>query len=471
MRAGGRFILMAVAAGVAAGWCPEGLARSMPESVADVARKISPAVVNISTTRVVREKAPDAKPSAPARQPFDKVCPDPYTNYTQRSLGSGVIVDKRGYIVTNGHVVFNAAEIVVKMNDGREFQARLVGIDKVTDLAVIKVEGGNRWPAAQIGDSDQVSVGDWVVSAGSPFGFEQTITVGIISAKSRTIGTGPYDDYLQTDASINPGNSGGPLVDMQGRVIGITTAIVSSSGGSIGIGFAVPANIAIQIARDLIETGNVHRGWLGVVLQPVTQDLARHFGLKRCRGILISDLAKKGPADLAGLKRGDVILRYDGQTLGKKHKLSRLLAATPVGTRVALTVIRDGRLLTVPVLIAQQPGGKAATAANLRIPAPAFESDRPRLGLVTSDFDAESLRRLAPRDNSGVVVAMVEPGALADKAGLTTGDIIHEVNRRTVRNQAEFQAALKALDLKQGVLFLVERDSYTMYISVEAVKP
>ncbi len=448
--------------------------RMVPESFAEVAKKISPAVVNISAVRIVSR-------SFSGRQ---RMFNDPFTQeffehffgprgfreempaQKSTSLGSGVIVDKRGYVLTNSHVVEKGSEILVKLKDGEEYQAKVVGTDPKTDLAIIKLQGRKIWPAAEMGDSDQVRVGDWVVALGSPFGLEQTVTAGIISAKGRTIGQGPYDNFLQTDASINPGNSGGPLVDMQGRVIGINTAIFSRSGGSLGIGFAIPINMAAKIYRDIVNTGVVHRGWMGVYIQALTPELARHFRLKSIKGVLLSAVVEGGPAAKAGLKAGDVVVRFNGKAVDSPNDLQRLVAQADENETVTLRIIRNGSKKRIKIRMGDQAKAEGRTIAK-SVGEPVSKTRNKLLGLEVENLTQETARRLGTGILSGVVVKAVQTGSPAEAAGISPGDIIHEVNHIRVSNQKDFQRLLKALKPGDDLLLLIKRHDYTIFVAMK----
>ncbi len=443
--------------------------RLIPESFADIAAKISPAVVNISALRL---------PQQVSQQYYDPQARQFYENFfgpqvyqPSVSMGSGVIVDRRGYILTNNHVVAHASEIAVKLQDGKEYAAQVVGTDPKSDLAVLKIAGRSSWPAAEMGDSDKVRVGDWVIAVGSPFGLEQTVTSGIISAKGRTIGQGPYDDFLQTDASINPGNSGGPLVDMAGKVIGINTVIQTTSGGSLGIGFAVPINMAAKIYDDLVKTGVVHRGWLGVVIQGLTKNLAQYFRLAEAKGVLISGVVEKGPAAQAGVRPGDVILKINGREVDNPNALQRTVAQLPAGKYAKLTLWRSGKRITARIRLGDQAAVEAGTVKSLpSAPPPAAASagpEFPDLGLQTENLTPEKARQLGTRDTAGVLVSAVKTGSPADGAGLQAGDIIRELNRRRIHNQEEYQQTLRSLKPDADLLLLIERNGYVIYVAMK----
>ena len=332
---------------------------SKPFSFAGVAKRATPSVVNVFTTQRVQLSPFGAREGDPFDQFFRQFFPELPRELQQKSLGSGVIIDRQGFILTNHHVVANADEIKVKLSDTRTFPAELVGSDPRTDLALIRVKSADL-PPADLGNSDGLGVGDWVLAIGNPFGLEETVTAGIVSAKERVIGAGPFDNFIQTDASINPGNSGGPLVDAEGKVVGVNSAIYSRSGGSVGIGFAIPINLAMQVAGELRANRRVVRGWLGVSMQDVTPDLARSFRLSSDDGALVSDLYRGGPAHRAGLHRGDVIVAFNGRRVKNSRELSRWASEVTPGTTVKLDVMRDGVKATVDLVIQEAPPERGA---------------------------------------------------------------------------------------------------------------
>ena len=459
--------------------CPSlGLASPVmvPASFSEVADTVSKAVVNITVVRVVPQYGYNSTFEDPwMRQFFEEFFGQQFIyeapQQAIQGLGSGVIVDREGHILTNNHVVERASEIIVKLKNGKEYSAEILGTDPKTDLAVLKLKGQRRyWPAASMGDSDRVRVGDWVIAVGSPFGLEQTVTAGIISAKSRTIGHGPYDNFLQTDASINPGNSGGPLVDMQGRVIGINTAIASRNGGSLGISFAIPINMAKKIYRDIINTGIVHRGWLGVYIKTISPQLARYFNLPQDYGVLISAIIEGGPADRAGLKSGDVVIRFNGKALKSSNDLQRLTAQTTEDQIVKLDVLRNNRHLSLTVRV-----GDRAKIADRSQPVKR-EGETPskpkykKLGLRLKDLDSELARRLGTKNLSGVLVTGVKPGSQAEGAGICQGDIIRQVNHKNISNQREFLDVLNKLQVGQDLLLKVERHNYVIYVAMKVTR-
>jgi serine protease Do len=376
------------------------------------------------------------------------------------SLGSGFIVNPEGYIVTNNHVVEHASRIQVKLADGRELPATVVGRDPRTDLALLRIEATGL-PVIPLGDSSALRVGEPVMAIGNPFGLEQTVTTGIVSATGRVIGSGPYDDFIQTDASINPGNSGGPLINGRGEVVGINTAIFSRSGGSVGIGFAIPSNLAKSVITQLAESGHVVRAWLGVTIQPVTAALAKGFGTPDTTGALVSSVSEDSPAMKAGLRPGDVIVEYDGRPVARAEDLPRAVAQTQVGREVAVTVIRDGQphRLTARVAQLEEPAVRTGTTR---------EGAKGRLGLSVAPLSPGLARELGLREEKGLVVREVAPGSPAAAAGLQPNDVIVEVNRQPVGSVDELRATLDRGKKDAPVLFLVRRGDGTLYLAVSA---
>ena len=443
-------------------------ARSAPDSFAPLVERLKPSVVNIATTKVVKTRRlfrnfPRLGPNDPFREFFgddffDRFFGNQPREFKTQSLGSGFILDREGYIITNNHVVESADEIVVRLSDEHEFEAKVVGTDPKTDIALIKIDPGElRLHPVNLGDSDRIRVGDWVIAIGNPFGYGHTVTAGIISAKERVIGAGPYDNFLQTDAAINPGNSGGPLFDMEGRVVGINTAIVA---GGTGIGFAIPVNMAREIVTQLKERGKVTRGWLGVMIQEVTKELADSFGLKEPRGALISDVVEGGPAEKAGLKRGDIIIEFDGVKIQKMNQLPRIVAEHSPGSKVKVVVLRDGKEKTFTVTLGELKEEELSGEARI-------EKD---LGLTVQEITPELRKHLNLDTDSGVVVSGVEPGSPAAQAGIRRGDVILEVNQREVRGLDDYREALEAAKGKESVLFLVKRGAGTLYVVVPLSK-
>jgi serine protease Do len=379
--------------------------------------------------------------------------------FTEHGLGSGVIVSTDGYVLTNYHVVHHANRIEVTLMDGREFNAKVVGADEKTDVALIKINAGKPLPAAQLGDSNQAQVGDWVIAIGNPFGFNLTVTSGIISAKGRALG-GNYDNYVQTDASINPGNSGGPLFDTHGRVIAINSAIYSSTGTNNGIGFAIPIDLAKAVMEQLREHGRVIRGWLGVDVQEVTASLASAFGLPNTHGALVAGVEKNTPAAKAGLKRGDIIIKYDGNPVRNEHDLSEMVAQTPIGKSVPIEALRDGKTVTLNAKIAElHPSSDVANAENQR-PGQSW-------GLAVQKMTPDLAQELGTPNDHGVVITRVKPDSPADDAGLQKGDVVLEVDHKKIRSTADFaRLAHQAQKDNKPALLLVERGNATVFTVV-----
>lgn len=426
-----------------------------------VARADTPAVVNISTTQVVRnpiasDENEEPSPGDPFPDFFRHFFGDMPPSFRTHSLGSGFIIRQDGYVATNNHVVDGATEIMVRLSDGRRFAARVIGRDRKTDLALLKI-GATNLPVLALGDSDALQVGEPVMAIGNPFGLEGTVTIGIVSAKERVIGQGPYDDFIQTDASINPGNSGGPLVNSAGQVVGVNTAILSRTGGSVGIGFAIPINQVKAILPELEAKGRVTRGWLGVVVQPVTPDLAKAFRLPEARGALVAQVLRDSPGARGGLQAGDVIVGFDGRALDKEGELPRFVAATPVGREVPLQVIRDRRSLTLTVRVAELPEPREVDAAA---------ADRVRLGVAVQRLTPELAQQLGVTDRDGVVVVEVEDGSPAAEAGIEPGDIIAQANRQPVQTVADLRRALEGQDAGEPLLIQIHRKGSSLFVAL-----
>lgn len=424
----------------------------IPSDFSGLAESVSPAVVNISTEKTVNGGGRVYKHFS--QNPFGNddsmnelferfFGGQPQREFKQRSLGSGFIIDKEGYIVTNNHVVENTDQIKVILKDEKEYQAKIIGTDKNTDLALIKIEADEKLTVLDMGDSDHLKVGQWVVAIGNPFGLGHTVTAGIVSAKGRVIGSGPYDDFIQTDTSINPGNSGGPLIDLKGRVVGINTAIIQNGQG---IGFAIPSNMASNIIKQLKEHGNVTRGWLGVSIQPITEEIAAYYGLKSKKGALVMEVFPGDPADKAGIKPKDIIIEVDGKTVDGSRDLTAIVADIDVDRKVKVKLLRDGKEITVDVKVAKRDdkalaGGGAPVEKGLE------------LGLSLSVITPEIQKRLNLKTAQGLLVTRVEPGSKAAKAGVNRGDVIDEVNRKPVRTLADFEAGVNAVK-KGGTITL-----------------
>jgi serine protease Do len=378
----------------------------------------------------------------------------------QQGVGSGVIVSADGYILTNNHVVSGADEVTVTLANGRERPAKVVGTDPMSDLAVVRVDE-KALPAATLGDSDDLRVGEWVVAAGNPFGLRDTITAGIVSAKGRAnVRIAEYEDFIQTDAAINPGNSGGPLVNLRGEVVGINTAIASRSGGNNGVGFAIPVNMARSIMDSLIHNGQVVRGWLGVAIQPLDEALAKSFGYHSTEGALIGGVLPNSPAEEAGLKAGDIVTRFDNTKITDVQQLRNLAAATEPGTKVRIDVVRDGKPLTVTLDVAQREP-EVAQAASRNVAS--------ELGLTVANLTAQQARALGLEVNTrGVVVTQVDPNGLAYTAGIEPGNVILDVQGVPVGNVTEFQRELAKHDLKSGVRLAVQSGDMRRFVLLQS---
>ncbi|WP_366553903.1 DegQ family serine endoprotease [Aquibaculum sediminis] len=415
-------------------------ARGAPDSFADLAEELLPTVVNISTSQVVEGGAGPESFEDLFREFFERRGGEGLPSLPQRrqaSLGSGFIIDPDGYIVTNHHVVDGADEITVRLADNRPLAAEVIGSDDKTDLALLKVETDEPLPYARWGDSDDARVGDWVLAIGNPFGLGGTVTAGIISARQRDINAGPYDDFIQTDASINRGNSGGPTFDLDGAVIGVNTAIFSPSGGSIGIGFAIPSTMARSIIASLREYGEVRRGWLGVHLQSVTDELAEGMRLPDTEGALVASVVAGGPADEAGIQQGDVILRFNGRPVSEMRRLPRMVAETPVGESVEVVIWRRGEEVSLSVDLGLLDEEVVAALPQPR-EEPASEENIEDLGLTLSQITEELQERfLLESDAEGVVVIDVVPMSPAAERGLRPGDLIAEMDQEPVSTPEE----------------------------------
>ncbi len=483
----GAFLIVGVAAGIGISarydWSP--VANSAPQEApapiasgvaapnfVPVVKAVMPAVVNVSTTRVVKgAQGGDIQPFMDDpffRQFFGEEFFRHFQiprDRRENSLGSGVIVSNDGYIVTNNHVVAKADEIKVLLSDKREFKGKVIGADPKSDVAVIKIEGKDL-PTIPWGDSDKLEVGEYVLAIGNPFGLNQTVTMGIVSAVGRAnVGIADYEDFIQTDAAINPGNSGGALVNARGELVGINTAIFSRSGGYMGIGFAVPANMTRTVMQSLIKNGKVVRGWLGVSIQPVTPEIAKQFGLKESRGALVNEVIADSPAIAAGIKNGDIITSFNGKAIDSPAMLRNVVAATSVGKTVKVELLRDKKAQTVEVKVTEQPkdvqraGNESAGEEG---------KDSALAGLEVRNLNAEIARQLGlPPGTAGVVVAGIADGSAAGEAGIEEGDVVVEINRKPVRNVNDYRKVAEKLGKNDGVLLLVIRRGGRLYIPIK----
>ena len=437
--------------------------------LAKIAEDVTPTIVNISTIKFIKQRQ-----SGYTHDPlfnnamreffgddfFHYFSPQtPHNNQKQQSLGSGVIVSKQGHILTNHHVIDGADEIKVTLSDEREFDARVIGTDPKTDVGVIKIEGVNL-PFAKLGDSSALKVGYWAIAIGSPFGLNRSITFGIISATGRSnIGIVDYENFIQTDAAINPGNSGGALVNMLGEVVGINTAIFSRSGGYQGIGFAIPISMAKNVMNALIAEGKVSRGWLGVIIQPITSDLQKQFNLKTKSGVLIGDVAPDGPADKAGIRRGDVIVQFDDNPVADVFTLRNRVAATALGKTVRVHVERKGRSRVFKVKITASPDNEDGLSKSRK-------DITNKVGMTVEELEQTLARRFGYAGDRGVVVTDIFPGGPANASGLVVGDLIKEANRKEIRTLSDYTSAISRAKSDSNILFLVRRGQYTQYVVV-----
>ncbi len=439
-----------------------------PASVADLAEGLIDAVVNISTSQTAPVEKQIPLPRAPEGSPFQDFFDEFFKNQGKnggpprriQSLGSGFVIDATGYIVTNNHVIDGADEITANFNDGSKLKAKLIGRDKKTDLALLKVEPPKPLKAVKFGDSDKARVGDWVMAIGNPFGLGGSVSVGIVSARNRDINAGPYDNFIQTDAAINKGNSGGPLFDMYGDVIGINTAIVSPSGGSIGIGFSVPSKTASAVVEQLRQFGETRRGWLGVRIQGVSDDIAESLGLKEPKGALVAGLTDKGPADKAGIQAGDVIVKFDGREVPNVRELPRMVADTPISKTVPVTVLRKGKEITLDVQLGRlEEGEKLASVEKSGTDKAAASAVSKVAGLTLAPLDDTLRTRFKIRDSvtKGLVVTEVDPASAAAEKRIQAGDVVLEVGQEEVKTKDDivkrFDAAKK--DGRKRALLLI----------------
>ncbi|MBA4424129.1 MAG: peptidase [Syntrophus sp. (in: bacteria)] len=435
----------------------------VPANFSDLAEKVRPGVVNIQVSKKVKNAGFERFGGNPSgdRNPFGEFF-GPFGGFgnnaperRQQGVGSGFIMSKEGYILTNNHVVEDADRIKVSLAGGKEFDGKIIGRDPKTDLALIKIEATAELQPLKLGNSDDLKVGNWVVAVGSPFGLEQTVTAGIVSAKGRVIGSGPYDNFIQTDASINPGNSGGPLINLQGEVVGINTAIIASGQG---IGFAIPINMAKEVAPQLQKRGHVTRGLLGVAIQDVTPELAKSLGLKESKGALVSQVVPGGPADKAGIEQGDVIVNFDGRPVGDSKDLPRIVALAPVGKTVAVKLLRDGKEVERQAKVGEME--EAITSETAKSPL------HPSLGVTVQNVTPQVARKLGLKKSAGVVVTGVEPGSPAAEAMIQAGDVIQAVNRKPVKDVDDFVKIVEKAKGGGSLLLLVQRGQNTLFAAV-----
>jgi serine protease Do len=447
--------------------------RTLPDFI-DLAEHLSAAVVNISIL-----SSPSSNPTSGSRpfrdpsgrqddpfhdfwDPFERFfSPFPPHSFQQKSLGSGVILDQQGYILTNNHVIENAEEIWVTLTNDKEYRGILVGADPKTDLALIKIEGPESLTIIALGDSDNLRVGEWVLAIGNPFGLDHTVTAGIVSAKGRNIGHGSYDQFIQTDASINPGNSGGPLINLRGEAVGINTAIYSRAGGNVGIGFAVPINVAKELVPQLKAKGKITRGWIGVMIQKVTPEIAASLGLSEAKGARVAEVIHGGPAQEAGLKAGDVIVAFNGRELGDSRELPLLAARIPIGETVTVEIIRGSKERQIVKMRIAELREEQPTLAATQEPEP--------LGLAVQELSPLLRDDLGlNKDLAGIMASQVEQGSVAEKAGVQPRDLILEVNRQEVHDVPSYRAALHKTGKGRDVLLLIRRGANTFFLTLKA---
>jgi len=448
-------------------------AKSAPDSFADLAEKLSPSVVNISTTTVIEDKSrqmPSFPPGSPFEEFFKQFDQPGGKKRKAQSLGSGFIIDETGYVITNNHVIDNAEKIMVILYDDTSFEATVVGKDPKTDVALLKIDPKKtKLTAVKFGDSNNLRVGDWVMAIGNPFGFGGTVTAGIVSARGRNL-SGSYDDYIQTDASINRGNSGGPLFDMKGNVVGINTAIFSQSGGSVGIGFAVSSNLAKQVTDQLKQYGRTKRGWLGVLIQEITQEIADSLGMKSAKGALVSSATEGGPAEKAGVKTGDVILKFNDIEIESMKELPKVVAGTPVGKSVPLVILRNGKELTLNVVLGELELAEKENLIGQANNSGSDSKEYEKLGFVAEELNSSNKSKFNIKDvDKGIVITSVKEESPAQAAGIVAGMVIVrvgqvEVNSLSVIDQA-LQSAIK--QKRKALLFLVKVENGTRFVAIE----
>ena len=455
-------------------------AKTAPDSFADLAQELLPSVVNISTTQVIEGRRGMELPKLPPGSPFE----DFFKEFFDRnqpeqrsrratSLGSGFIVGAEGYVVTNNHVIQDADEITVILHDNTRLKAELVGRDQKTDIAVLKVKPQSKLSAVTFGDSDTARVGDWVMAIGNPFGLGGTVTAGIISARGRDINAGPYDDFIQTDASINRGNSGGPMFNLKGRVIGINTAIFSPSGGSVGIGFAIPSSVASPVIKQLVKHGQVRRGWLGVHIQAVTEGIAETLGLKEATGALVASIIPDGPAEKAKMKAGDIILKFDGKDVSKMRRLPRIVADTEVGKSVDIEVWRNNKKVTLKAKVEELGESPAEVAARTPGSGKGSESTIDALGFRLSPITPKLKSKYSlDKDIKGVVVTKVTESGPAAEKGIRPGDVIVEISQQEVTEPADIEKKVAEAEKagRKSVLLLLEGQGGLRFVAIRITK-
>ncbi len=457
-------------------------AAELPASFADLAEKLIPAVVNISTTQHVEmeklggeqfQQLPPGHPFENFNEFFEEFLKPQMEEEDITSLGSGFVIDADGYIVTNNHVIADAEEITVSFVDDSQYKAKVIGRDPKTDLAVLKIDAGKKLPFVTLGDSDKIRVGDWIVAIGNPFGLGGTVTAGIISARARDINAGPFDDFLQTDAAINRGNSGGPMFNLSGEVIGVNTAIYSPSGGSVGIGFAVPMAVARPVIEQLKAGIEIKRGWLGVKIQQITPEIAESLGIKEEKGALVAEVTPGSPAEKAGIKNGDVILTFDGKEITTMRKLPRYVAETEVGKKAKLEVLRQGTKINVSVEIGKMTDEAEKKTRSPNAPEDKAEANEIYLGMEVSALDDKLRESFRLNEKArGLVILRVESGSQAARKGLRAGDVLEQAQQQELTSPEDLKEALKAASnaKRKSVLLRVNRGGDSLFIAVPLEK-
>jgi serine protease Do len=436
-------------------------AQAMPGSFAELAERLGPTVVNIQVTKVAPVAGPQGfqDPDGPLGEFFERFFRDQMPRPGPRRMqgsGSGVIISADGSLLTNNHVVDGAKEVTVTLADQQVYQARVIGRDAKTDLAVLKIDPKQSLPVAPMGSSADLKVGEWVLAIGNPFGLSNSVTAGIVSAKGRVIGAGPYDDFIQTDAPINPGNSGGPLFNMKGEMVGINTAIVAAGQG---IGFAIPVDMAKPLIPQLVTTGEVTRGYLGVSIQSMTPDLAKALKLEERQGALVSEVVQGGPAAKAGIRQGDVIVGFNGESIKGSHDLPAVVAKTPVGDEATVTLRRDGKTQKVPVTVGKLPSERGTREESSHM-------GQSEWGLQLQEVTPQMARQRGLTEEPGVMVVGVQPGSPAERGGLQRGDLIREVNRQPVQTVQDVRDAIAKADIQDSLILLVKRGQGSLFVAM-----
>jgi serine protease Do len=438
-------------------------------SFSSLVKEAKNSIVNISTVKIIKEEGSTFNfrnpfgDTNPFEEFFDRFFEDQIPReYRQRSLGSGFIIDEGGHILTNNHVVEKTEKIKVTLANNKEYEARVIGMDSKTDLALIRTDPDEPLAPLTLGDSDKLEVGEWVVAIGNPYGLDHTVTAGIVSAKYRQIGSGLYDNFIQTDASINPGSSGGPLLNILGEVVGINSIIYSENGSNIGVGFAIPINLAKDLIPHL-KKGNVERGWLGVTIQAVTEDLKEKFDLKDGNGALVNDVIEDSPAEKAGIIRGDVIISFDNKEVNKMDDLSFIIASIPVGKTVTVGLIRKGEKKSFKVKV----GEFEEAAAEEEEAAESTVEEEADLGMVVKEITRRRARRYRMDEREGLIVVQVATGSQADEAGIRSGDIILEVDQEPISDLAGYKEKIRGFNKGDTILFLIKREDNTLYLTLK----